>query len=397
MEPVMQPRPRVALLTIHPAPYRDPTLALVHERERVDLKVYLLSGATNRHPYWEKGQMSYPSEILRPELRTPGGFHFDPSIWRRLAKYDVVCITGHQYLTLKLALTRCLITKTPYVWIADSILPLSPAPRSKALQRWAYGRFVRFVVGHMGSAWVPGRATREYLSHYGAAQEVIFEGSYCLDVDALARQAQSLELQRQEIRRGLGLTANQVACLFVGRLVPQRGIPILLEAWRRLAALRPEVALLMVGQGPERPWAERFVRRHGLAGVRFIDPVAYEALPRYYVACDAYVQPSTHEPYSLSTAQAAAFARPMVITDRVGAGADYLVEGRTGCLARAGDAHSLAEAMRKLTSDRERMVEMGKEAQRLARGRTSLWAAEQFERAVFTAWGSRCLRRRRRS
>jgi glycosyltransferase involved in cell wall biosynthesis len=380
-------RPRVALLTIHPAPYRDPALTLVHQRRRVDLKVYLLSMATSRHPYWQPGQIVYPHEVLRPELHTSGAFHLDPSIWRKLKGYDVVCITGHQYHTLKIALLRCLMSRIPYVWIADSVLQASPVPWRKKLQRWVYQAIMQFIVGYMGSAWVPGQATRDYLVHHGGAPNRIFAGSYCLDVDTLIRQSQSLESRRRVIRRELNLADEQVVFLFVGRLVSQRGIPILLEAWRRLAVAHPEVTLLIVGQGPERSRAEQFVRKHRLTQVRFFDPVAFEVLPEYYVACDAYVQPSISEPYSLSTAQAAIFARPIVVTDRVGAGADYLVEGKTGYLAQAGDVHSLLEAVEHLIADRRRMSEMGRQAQKVAEQRTLLWAAEQFEQAVLVAHG----------
>jgi glycosyltransferase involved in cell wall biosynthesis len=299
----------------------------------------------------------------------------------------VVCITGHQYHTLKIALLRCLMSRIPYVWIADSVLQASPVPWRKKLQRRVYQAIMQFIVGHMGSAWVPGQATRDYLVHHGGAPNRIFAGSYCLDVDTLIRQSQSLEPRRRVIRRELNLADEQVVFLFVGRLVSQRGIPILLEAWRRLAMAHPEVTLLIVGQGPERSRAEQFVRKHRLTQVRFFDPVAFEVLPEYYVACDAYVQPSISEPYSLSTAQAAIFARPIVVTDRVGAGADYLVEGKTGYLAQAGDVHSLLEAVEHLIADRRRMSEMGRQAQKAAEQRTLLWAAEQFEQAVLVAHG----------
>jgi len=376
----------VALLTIHPAPYRDLTLALVHQRQRVNLKVYLLSRTTSRHPYWREEAIPYPHEILETKWRTSGEFHLDPVIWHKLEEYDVACITGHQYHTLKIALLRCLISRTPYVWIADSVLQRSPPPWSKALQRQVYRLVVRFIAKHMGSAWVPGQATREYLVYYGAAQNKIFEGAYCLDVDTLVQQIRPLETQRKEIRHTLNLADEQIVFLFVGRLVSQRGIPILLEAWRRLTLTHPELSLVIVGQGSERPWAERFVREHELTQVQFFDPVAFETLTEYYVACDAYIQPSINEPYSLSTAQAAVSARPMVITDRVGAGADYLVEGQTGYLAQAGNVDSLVGAVKKLVMQRQRMVEMGQEAQKIAELRTPLWAAEQFEQAVFAAY-----------
>jgi len=385
----MDARPRVALLTTHPAPYRDATLALVHRRRQVDLKVYLLSGASSRHQYWGLGEVRYPHEVLFPELRASGKRHRVPQIWGKLRGYDVVAISGHQYETLRLALMRCLLGRTPYVWVADSVEPRPPATWPEAGRRAIYRAILRFIVGQMGSAWVPGLASTHFLTARGATPERIFQGAYCLDTPRIIARARALDRQREGIRDRLDLGRDDIVFLFVGRLVPQRGIPQLLAAWSRLINHDPAYRLVIVGQGPGYPWAERFVKEHGLTQVQFVAPVPYDALPPYYAACDAYIQPSLDEPYSLSTAQAAASAKPMVVTDRVGAGADYVIEGKTGYVAEAGSVESLVQAVTAFDSDRDRMRIMGLAAQDIAKHRSPLWAAEQFEAATFAARSSR--------
>jgi len=238
---------------------------------------------------------------------------------------------------------------------------------------------------------VPGRAARDHWVYYGVQPERIFEGCYCIDAEAVAAKTQALRLQRSTIRGRFGFSDDQLVFLFVGRMIPTRGLQYLMEAFRTLTTMRQDLGLILVGDGPVRPWVEDFVREQGLDQVRFVDPVPFEVLPEYYVACDAYVHPSIREPYSLAVAQTAISARPLILTGQVGAAADYLVEGRTGYLAKAGSAESLCETMRRLIANKEQMIGMGCRAQDIAMKRTALWAATQLEEAALVAAGQRPL------
>jgi len=385
----MERRLRVAFITIHPAPYRDPTLELVYQRGVVDIEVVFLFGHIDWHPYWEiKDEPSFPSIVLGEREPKDTGARFT-GILRllRQRRYDVVFISGYQHFTMLLALSYCIASNTPFVFVSDSILQ-GPHPRWKWLVRYLP---VRLLARTMSAAWVPGRAARDHWVYYGVQPERIFEGCYCIDAEAVAAKTQALRLQRSTIRGRFGFSDDQLVFLFVGRMIPTRGLQYLMEAFRTLTTMRQDLGLILVGDGPVRPWVEDFVREQGLDQVRFVDPVPFEVLPEYYVACDAYVHPSIREPYSLAVAQTAISARPLILTGQVGAAADYLVEGRTGYLAKAGSAESLCETMRRLIANKEQMIGMGCRAQDIAMKRTALWAATQLEEAALVAAGQRPL------
>jgi glycosyltransferase involved in cell wall biosynthesis len=132
--------------------------------------------------------------------------------------------------------------------------------------------------------------------------------------------------------------------LFVGRLEREKGVEVLLDAWRK-AGLDSSATLELAGDGPLRP--------HG-PGVRALGPVPRADLPPLYAAADALVLPSIRtatflEPWGLVVNEAMHQGTPVIASDAVGAAAGGLVEdGRNGLVAPAGDAQALATRIRTL-------------------------------------------------
>ena len=159
--------------------------------------------------------------------------------------------------------------------------------------------------------------------------------------------------ERDRLRRQFDLPADQVVCVFVGRLSREKGVLDLLEAWR---LVQPSDALLVIA-GPDmtgHPWdagvpGRAFVDRHGLAAVvRFIGPVADTA--PILQAADLAVQPSHFEALGLSAIEALACGAPLVAS-AVGGLLDFVVDGRNGRLCPPQDPPALAACLRPLLSD----------------------------------------------
>jgi glycosyltransferase involved in cell wall biosynthesis len=100
---------------------------------------------------------------------------------------------------------------------------------------------------------------------------------------------------KAEARRRLGLPAEQKVLLWVGRMVPVKGLDVLLKA---LTLLPPDEAPLtvLVGDGAERRALEA-AARSGLpqGAVRFVGGVPHAELPSWYRAADLMVLPSRSE------------------------------------------------------------------------------------------------------
>ena len=149
---------------------------------------------------------------------------------------------------------------------------------------------------------------------------------------------------RGEARRRLGLDPEAPVVLFVGNLVPVKGLDVLVEACAQLAGRGVRFGLYLVGQGAQRGALERQVAERGLAAhVRFVGPVANALLPDWYRAADVFVLPSRSEGVPNVLLEAAACGTRFVAT-RVG-GVPEVAEWGDGQLVPPGDAAALADAV----------------------------------------------------
>jgi glycosyltransferase involved in cell wall biosynthesis len=127
--------------------------------------------------------------------------------------------------------------------------------------------------------------------------------------------------------------------LFVGRLIEQKGLDVLLDAFARLEGGE----LWIVGDGPVRPLVEAASAND--PRIRVIGHLTGEALTRAYCDADVLVLPSLYEPWGLVVHEALAYGLPVIASDQVGAAADLVERGVNGYLVRAGSAEELREAM----------------------------------------------------
>jgi len=147
--------------------------------------------------------------------------------------------------------------------------------------------------------------------------------------------------------------------VYVGRLAPEKGVRLLLEAWRALAG----TPLTLVGDGPQRAELER--QAADLPQVRFTGWLPADRVRAELARAAFAVAPSLcYETFGLAAAEALAAGRPLVAA-HPGALAELVEPGRNGLRFASGDARSLAEACRALASDPQRAAAMGGEARLL--------------------------------
>jgi glycosyltransferase involved in cell wall biosynthesis len=166
------------------------------------------------------------------------------------------------------------------------------------------------------------------------------------------------EAKRADARARMGVSDGGFLALFVGRLVPEKGIDTLLEAWRD-AVVPDGSALAFAGEGPLAPSGP---------GVHLLGRIERNELPPLYAAADALVLPSIatatfREPWGLVCNEAMHQGTPVIASDAVGAAAGGLVvEGRTGLVFPAGDAAALAARLSALAASPELREQLGDEA-----------------------------------
>lgn len=153
--------------------------------------------------------------------------------------------------------------------------------------------------------------------------------------------------------------------LFCGRLTAQKGVEVLLKAWRTVVQRIPDARLLIVGDGPERE------RLEGGAppGVSFCGRLAHHDIDR--IAATAWIQVVSSigfEPFGLVAAEAMMRGTAVVCT-RVGGLPEVVQDEVTGKLVQPGDSEGLAATMTAMLLDRELCEAMGERGRRVARER----------------------------
>jgi rhamnosyl/mannosyltransferase len=150
--------------------------------------------------------------------------------------------------------------------------------------------------------------------------------------------------------------------LFVGRLVPYKGVDVLLKALETL-----DVGAVIVGDGPLRETLTTLAATLGIdRRVFFLGSVDDDTLSAWYGACDMFVLPSVTraEAFGLVQVEAMARARP-VISTRLATGVPWVnLDGVTGLTVPPGDVSALRTALQKLAADRELRRTLGTGARR---------------------------------
>ena len=141
---------------------------------------------------------------------------------------------------------------------------------------------------------------------------------------------------------------DRLAALYVGRLDAEKGVHVLLDAWRASGLKAPAATLTFVGGGASLPAGE---------GITFAGPRPPEEVRNFLGAATVVVVPSIatrafREPWGLVANEAMHQQLPVIATDAVGAVAGGLVRHeRNGLVVPHGDADALATALQRLAGD----------------------------------------------
>ena len=171
---------------------------------------------------------------------------------------------------------------------------------------------------------------------------------------------------RDEIRKRYGLTDRPVV-VCVSRLVARKGQDMLVRALPALRRRVPDVALLLVGGGPNRDKLTELAAGLGVAeDVVTTGSVPWEELPAHYAAGDVFAMPCRSRMRGLEVEglgivflEASATGLP-VVAGRSGGSPDAVVDGETGVLVDGTSLDEVVTAVGDLLSDPDRAAAMGR-------------------------------------
>lgn len=162
------------------------------------------------------------------------------------------------------------------------------------------------------------------------------------------------------IRSRLGIPGSDIVVAYVGRMVEEMGLGVLLESITPTVEKQPRIRFLVAGRsGPLTETARELAQRFP-GNLHVVADVPFGELPQCYGAADAVIVPSINERacLGLAIAEALATGKPVIVSN-VGGGPEVMDE-ETGILVPPGDPKALSEAILGMISDPVRMGEMGR-------------------------------------
>jgi glycosyltransferase involved in cell wall biosynthesis len=375
----------IALVTNVLAPYRVPLYVLLAERYRVE--VLCFGAGADYVPAWFgdlDGQLAdapFPARrIAGPREALALGGRYRAAI----APVAGGAMLPATYLGMR-------ARRRPFVLWAS----VWAHPRGGARAALAFP-LVRHVYRHAGAVVAYGEHVRRYVAGYRGRDDDVWIAPQSVEAELFGRPVAPGEVAAWRAEHAL--PADGPLVLFVGRLVPEKGVRELLAAWPAVAARHPRAALVLAGDGPLA--AEVAAAGRAPAGaapsaaaasagaVRLLGPLPRERLPVAYAAADLVVVPSIptprfREPWGLVCNEAMHGGTPVVATTAVGAAAGGLVrDGETGLVVPAGDPATLAQAIARLLDDAPLRARLGAAGRAAVTAHTYAAMADAFGAAL---------------
>jgi glycosyltransferase involved in cell wall biosynthesis len=205
------------------------------------------------------------------------------------------------------------------------------------------------------------------VSNYSAEKAVEF---YDLDEAKIRVVPNGVDTERfkpaedaDAFKRRFGF-GNKPVVLFVGRLIPRKGLQFLFEASKRIIKERHDTMFIIVGDGPLRSSLTSYLARLGLSrNFLFLGDVKENLLPSFYNCAEVFAFPSLQEGQGIALLEAQSSGKP-VVAFNVGGVNEAVREGESGLLVERGNSEMLSDAILKLLADsslRRRMGDSGRE------------------------------------
>jgi glycosyltransferase involved in cell wall biosynthesis len=233
---------------------------------------------------------------------------------------------------------------------------------------------VRWIYSHADAVATYGPHVSAYVRARGASR--VHEAPQAVDAHFWSAPAQD------EARRA------PFQALFVGRVEREKGVRVLLDAWRMTGLRAPRAALILAGDGPD-------AARAAPAGAQVVGALGPAEVRNFYRGSDVVVVPSIptrtfREPWGMVVNEAMHQGTPVIATDAVGAAAGGLVrDGRNGLVVPASDPAALAVAIRRLHDDDALRRRLGEAARTDVAPYTHAAWAQGMSRAIGDAIGAR--------
>ena len=376
---------RLAIITTHPIQYYAPIFKLLHEREKISIKVFYTWGKTalnkydpgfDQHITWDIPLLDgYPYEWVINTAADPGTHHFkgiiNPDLRYQVEAWqpDAVLFYGWGYQG-HLKAIRYFKNRVPVFFRGDSTL----LDEKKGIKSLLKTVFLKWVYHHVDHAFYVGTNNKAYFKKYGLKDNQLSFAPHAVDNDRFSTDRSNEALL---LRQELAVKDTDVLVLFAGKLEDKKSPSLLLDAF--LGLKNNNIHLLILGNGALETVLKE--KAKGIKNISFIGFKNQSLMPSVYQACDLFCLPSDGpgETWGLAVNEAMAGGKAVLVSDKVGCAIDLVNESYNGSIFKSGNIDNLINTLDKLTRSKQTLGEYGKNSKVLIHDWNFLRIAEAIE------------------
>ena len=333
-----------------PSFHQDGLFKALLASEELDLRV-VFAAEVPRHRLqlgWTQAARDYPNRMLsarfafwdaiRIAWSERGRLHIVNGIWAEPSFAAALCV-------LAFARSRFVV----YAEAPD--LRQTPVGFFGALRKWFGGWIAKRALGMLAIS----HFAEQFYTHLGFARVRVYPFGY-------------FQTHNVQTERPARLTAGErMEVIFVGQLIPRKGVDLLLEAMRPLFDDYSDLRLSVIGGGSEAQALQAVADSFGIANrVSFEGTLRSDRIQPRLASVDVLVLPSRWDGWGMVVNEALSVGVPVVVSDCCGA-ADLIQHGVNGFVFRSEDVEDLRRCLRRLLENADDRLAMRSAAARTGR------------------------------
>jgi glycosyltransferase involved in cell wall biosynthesis len=203
----------------------------------------------------------------------------------------------------------------------------------------------------------------DYLNVNGIIKN-IYRTSWSIDLERFRKITN--EKRVQAIRKEHAVE-EKLVFIFVGQLIPSKGIMKLLNAWVSLPEqIQKNIALVIIGDGPQKEEIIYFIQNNKMSNIILLGHISYEELVNYYNTADVLIFPTLQDVFGMVVMEAMACGLPVLVSQYAGA-KELVKHDENGYIFDSENIEVIRNILIRAFKYRNRMWQMGNRSREIVK------------------------------
>ncbi len=357
---------KLAIITTHPIQYYAPIFKLLHERQKIEIKVFYTWGKGAQNKYdpdfnknitWDIPLLdAYPFDWVENKASNQGSHHFNgiitPLLINQINNYDpnAILVIGWAYHS-HLKVIRYFKNKIPVYFRGDSTL----LDETYSIKSVLKALFLKWMYSHIDHAFYNGINNKAYFKKYGLKDDQLSFAPHAVDNERFSLPRVK---EAEQLKQKLNIPTTATIILFAGKLEEKKNPGLLLEAFLKIND--PTLHLIFTGNGQLEAILKQ--KAQGYQNIHFIDFQNQNYMPVIYQACDLFCLPSKGpgESWGLAVNEAMACSKAVLVSDKCGCAIDLVEDNKNGAIFKSENLDDLIIHLKYLIGAKNTLPAYGK-------------------------------------